>query len=42
MNFEVFNTEPELNNLVSELRQKGVVTIIATFNGSAWVLKWRE
>lgn len=42
MNFEVFSTESELNNRVSELRQKGVATIIANFNGSAWVLKWSE
>ena len=42
MNFEVFKTESELNSRVSELRQKGVVTIISNFNGSAWVLKWSE
>jgi hypothetical protein len=42
MNFEVFNTEPDLNKRVSDLRQKGIMNIITNFNGSAWVLKWKE
>ena len=42
MNFEVFKTETELNARVIELRQKGIAHIIHNFNGSDWVLKWKE
>lgn len=42
MNFEVFKTESELNDRVSELHKRGITLIIHNFNGSAWVLKWKE
>lgn len=39
MNFEVFNTEQELQQRVKELR--GIATsVITAFNGSVYTLKW--
>lgn len=40
MNFEVFNTEQELQARVQALQAKGVRDLITGFNGNVWTLKW--
>lgn len=40
MNFEVFNTEQELQARVQALQANGVRDLITGFNGNVWTLKW--
>lgn len=41
MSFEVFTTEKEMKDRVTELRSQGATQIIEAFNGSMFTLKWR-
>lgn len=40
MNFEIFNTEQELQTRMQILKANGVQNLIAGFNGNFWTLKW--